>query len=146
MCPGEIAARSIMTPSTGAGWEEKLLGYLCQPELAGREWADWIVRLRGYRFRKIGNQVLFDCMKNIPAGRDALVAALLPERLVRAGFPDFDLEAYRQAAPRSEEEIRRLQEDALAEISSDRNKNFLEERCWESGIFWGWTKKNCRTA
>ncbi len=112
-----------MAQSAGAGWEERMLGYLCQTDLDGRERADWIARLRGYRFRKVGNQVLFDCLKNIPAGRFALVAELLPERLVRAGFPDFDLERYRQAAPGSEEEIRRLQEEAVAEILSGRNGN-----------------------
>jgi len=52
--------------------------------------------------------VLFDCLQALPLERPELIRELLPARLVRAGFPDFDLESFFQAIEVSDEEARRL--------------------------------------
>ena len=74
--------------------EKRVLRYLCQATADAAARAEVIELLRGYRFASVPHQVLFDCLKALPTARPELVEALLPARLVRAGFPDFDLEPF----------------------------------------------------
>jgi hypothetical protein len=74
--------------------EIRLLQYLCQADsdVAARRLV--LDALTGYEFSTVHHQVLFDCLKAAPDAQAGLLASLLPARLVRAGFPDFDLEPY----------------------------------------------------
>ncbi|MSO20763.1 MAG: hypothetical protein EXQ56_09940 [Acidobacteria bacterium] len=74
--------------------EKRVLRFLCQAAADAVARAEVMERLRQYRFASVPHQVLFDCLKALPAARPELVEALLPARLVRAGFPDFDLEPF----------------------------------------------------
>ena len=71
--------------------EFHLVQLLCQSGTAPELRAEVLARLRGYAFRSVEHQVLFDCLQAMPSDRAELLRELLPARLVRAGFPDFDL-------------------------------------------------------
>ena len=71
--------------------EHRLLQLLCDGATGAELHADVVARLRGYAFRSVAHQVLFDCLQAMPMDRPELFRELLPARLVRAGFPDFDL-------------------------------------------------------
>lgn len=88
--------------------EHMLLGCLITA-LGGVEQAERLRQaLREYRFQSLEHQVIFDCLKGIPASRLDLAATLLPERLVRAGFPDIDLEPFLCGDPLTEAEAQVL--------------------------------------
>ncbi len=53
-----------------------------------------IACLRSYRFQIIAHQVLFDCIWELRVLPIEALRRELPVRLVRAGFPDFDLRPY----------------------------------------------------
>lgn len=74
-----------------------------------------ISRLRGYAFRRVEHQVLFDCLRTMPLDRPELVRELLPARLVRAGFPDFDLVPFFEAGEVSKEEAQQMCRELLHE-------------------------------
>ena len=80
-----------MTDEEINGIERRLLQLLCNGGSAAELRAEVLARLRGYAFRSVAHQVLFDCLQAMPMDRPELVRELLPARLVRAGFPDFDL-------------------------------------------------------
>lgn len=88
--------------------ELQLLRYLCQPRSNSGARQEVLDRLRDYRFSETNCQALFDCLKDVPASRVALLEALLPARLVRAGFPDFDLDPYLRPSGLSAAEARTL--------------------------------------
>ena len=71
--------------------ERRLLQLLCDGAAGAELRADVLARLRGYAFRSVAHQVLFDCLQAMPMDRPELLRELLPARLVRAGFPEFDL-------------------------------------------------------
>ena len=71
--------------------EFHLVRLLCQGDTDTELREVILARLRGYAFRSVEHQVLFDCIQAMPPDRAELLRELLPARLVRAGFPDFDL-------------------------------------------------------
>ena len=71
--------------------ERSLLVFLCSGRGEKQLREKMISRLRGYAFRSVEHQVLFDSLQTMPLDRPEVVRELLPARLVRAGFPDFDL-------------------------------------------------------
>jgi hypothetical protein len=85
-----------------------VLQFLCSGGSGTQRRIEMISRLRGYAFRCIEHQVLFDCLRTMPLDRPEMVRELLPARLVRAGFPDFDLAPFFEAGDVSEEEARAL--------------------------------------
>ena len=71
--------------------ERRLLQLLCNGGSGSELHSEVLARLRAYAFRSVPHQVLFDCLQTMPMDRPELLRELLPARLVRAGFPDFDL-------------------------------------------------------
>ena len=91
--------------------ERLLLQFLCNGGSGMQAREEMISRLRGCAFRSVEHQVLFDCLQAMPLGRPELVRELLPARLVRAGFPDFDLAPFFEAGEAggvSDEDAREL--------------------------------------
>ncbi len=88
--------------------ERGLLQLLCWHEGGGQLREEMISRLRGYAFRRVEHQVLFDCLRTMPLDRPELVRELLPARLVLAGFPDFELAPFFEAGEVSEREARKM--------------------------------------
>ena len=80
-----------MTDKEINGIEVRLLQSLCNGSFGAELNADVVARLCGYAFRYVAHQVLFDCLQTMPMDRPELLRELLPARLVRAGFPEFDL-------------------------------------------------------
>jgi hypothetical protein len=73
--------------------EARLLRYLCNRAVQSDR-VEIIETLKAYRFATVHHQVLFDCLRGLAAAPPELLESLLPVRLVRAGFPDFDLEPF----------------------------------------------------
>jgi uncharacterized tellurite resistance protein B-like protein len=88
--------------------ETELLRFLCQEKSAASSCREIIHALRTYTFTAVPHQVLFDCLKKLPVAQPDIIAAELPARLVRAGFPDFDLHRYFSGEPPDEEQARML--------------------------------------
>jgi hypothetical protein len=80
-----------MTNEETSTVESRLLQWLCQGEGDGKSRKGIFLVLQDYRFRRVEHQVLFDCLQAMPLDRPELIRELLPARLVRAGFPDFEL-------------------------------------------------------
>ena len=83
-----------MTDEEINGIERRLLQLLCDGAAGAELRAEVLARLRGYAFRRVEHQVLFDCLQAMPMDRPELLRELLPARLVRAGFPEFDLATF----------------------------------------------------
>ena len=71
--------------------ERSLLRLICLETTDAQLRTEVMAHLRGYAFRSVEHQALFDCLREMPVDRPELLRELLPARLVRAGFPDFDL-------------------------------------------------------
>ena len=71
--------------------ERRLLQFLCDDVADAQLRGEVMAHLRSYAFRSVEHQVLFDCLQAMPMDRAELLRELLPARLVRAGFPYFDL-------------------------------------------------------
>ena len=71
--------------------ERSLLRLICLETTDVQLRTEVMAHLRGYAFRSVEHQALFDCLREMPVDRPELLRELLPARLVRAGFPDFDL-------------------------------------------------------
>ena len=74
--------------------ERRLLQFLCDGEGEAQLRSEILARLSSYAFRSTEHQVLFECLCGMPSDRPELIRSLLPARLVRAGFPDFNLEPF----------------------------------------------------
>jgi hypothetical protein len=74
--------------------ELRLLCFLCDPQLDRSAQREVMELLRGHCFSSTAHQVLFDSLSALLATRAVLPAELLPAQLVKAGFPDFDLNCY----------------------------------------------------
>jgi len=106
--------------------ERRLLQFLCDGAADAQLREEVRGHLRGYAFRSVEHQVLFDCLQGMPMDRSELIRELLPARLVRAGFPDFDLAPFFESSGRSPgephgpraQEARNLVEQLLAANSS----------------------------
>lgn len=88
--------------------ERRLLQFLCEWKSGAPMRSEVLVRLREYVFRAVEHQVLFDCLQAMPLDRPELIRELLPARLVRAGFPDFDLAPFFEASEVNEEEAKKM--------------------------------------
>ena len=88
--------------------ERRLLQFLCDKRREKRLRRQILASLRDYRFLRMEHQVLFDCLQAMPPVRQELIRELLPAWLVRAGFPDFDLDPFLQPGTVSEEEARKI--------------------------------------
>ncbi|MBI3896235.1 MAG: hypothetical protein HY313_09935 [Acidobacteria bacterium] len=97
-----------MTHEETIAIEHRLLGLLChdttEPELR----TELLSRLRSYPFRHVHHQVLFDCLRKMPSHRPELIPALLPARLVQAGFPDLDATLFLEPCRMTKTEARKL--------------------------------------
>jgi hypothetical protein len=93
--------------------EHDLLQLLCNGRGGTQLREEVIARLRGYAFRSVEHQVLFDCLQAMPLDRSEVVRELLPARLVRAGFPDFDLAPFSDAGGVSDVEAGKLCRELL---------------------------------
>jgi len=88
--------------------EQRLLGFLVDPSAPPDMVRSRLGPLRTYRFQGLEHQLAFDCFERFrirPAG-DLL--ASLPDCLVRAGFPEFDLERILGSRPMCPEGALRL--------------------------------------
>ncbi len=85
-----------------------MLQFLCRGESADQLRSEILSQLRSYEFQRMEHQVLFDCLQAMPLDRPELIRELLPARLVRAGFPDFDLDPFLEPGTVSEEEAREI--------------------------------------
>ena len=92
-----------------------LLQVLCNGRSRTQTREELISQLRMYAFRSVEHQVLFDCLQAMPLDRPELVRELLPARLVRAGFPDIDLEPFFEAGEVSEEEAGKMCRELMGE-------------------------------
>ena len=110
--------------------ERLLLRLICLETTDAQLRTEVMARLRGYAFRSVEHQVLFDCLQAMPPDRAELLRELLPARLVRAGFPDFDLAPFVDStgehrglsAQEVQELCRALTRSELAEHGSDRKE------------------------
>jgi hypothetical protein len=91
----ENPAQDAAPASSAAGEAELLvLRFLSQESGDPAACRAILELLQKYRFTTLSRQILFDCLRQLPPGRPELIAAELPARLVRLGFPDFDSEDY----------------------------------------------------
>jgi hypothetical protein len=83
-------------PAEVIGVEQRVLRVLCQgtPEGSIRETARMV--LRGYRWRELMHQVIFDILLSIPTEMPGVIQSQLPARLTRRGFPDVDIDDFFQ--------------------------------------------------
>lgn len=96
--------------------ERTLLQFLCGGKSRKQAREEVLAKLKSYRFGRVEHQVLFDCLQAMPLDRPELLRELLPARLVRTGFPDFDLAPFVDAGEPgelSEEEARTLCRELL---------------------------------
>ena len=101
--------------------ERSLLRLLCQGGLDAPSRNEVIARLRSYAFQSVEHQVLFDALRGLPSDQPDLIRSLLPERLVRAGFPDFDLTPFFEPHGLSAPEARELCQKLMESQSGERN-------------------------
>ena len=94
--------------------ERRLLQWLCRDGVDASLREEVRARLRTHTFRNVEHQVLFDCLRGLPADRPDLIPSLLPARLVRAGFPDFNLDPFFEPCGLSPAEARGLSENLVA--------------------------------
>ena len=85
-----------------------MLQFLCRGESTDQPRNEILSRLRSYGFQRVEHQVLFDCLQAIPLDRPELIRELLPAWLVRAGFPDFNLDPFLEPGTVSEKEARKI--------------------------------------
>ena len=79
--------------------EQQLLGFLMESTAPPEVVRSMLERLKDYRFQSVEHQVLFDCVASLSTRRAGDILALLPAHLVRAGFPDFDLDRFLELHP-----------------------------------------------
>ena len=88
--------------------EKQLLAFLLAETAPPEIVRSILVRLTSYRFQSVEHQVLFECVARLSERPANELFASLPAHLVRAGFPDFDLDRFRSQSP-----VRAEQADAL---------------------------------
>ena len=75
--------------------EQRLLAILLAESTAPEIVRSILERLKPYRFQNVEHQVLFECAARLRSRGHGDLLAILPAHLVRAGFPDVDLERFR---------------------------------------------------
>ena len=98
--------------------ERSLLTLICSGGSGRQLRKEIISRLRSHAFRSVEHRVLFDCLQAMPLDRPELMRELLPARLVRAGFPDFDLAPFLEPSNLSRQEVGNRLEALTAAVSS----------------------------
>jgi hypothetical protein len=89
--------------------EQELLNFLMVGETFPPEIVQNILeRLKAYRFQSVENQVLYECVASLRDHRTQDLLTALPAQLVRAGFPDFDLERFLGIQPTDAERAMEL--------------------------------------
>ena len=101
--------------------EARLLRLICQGGANAQLRGEIVSRLRGYAFRSVEHQILFDCLQGLSSDQPDQIRSLLPERLVRAGFPDFDLTPFFEPHGLSAPEARELCQKLMESQSGERN-------------------------
>ena len=71
-----------------------VLRALCQGKLGGAALESVRLMLGSYRWREPLHQALFEIILSIPRHRPEALRDLLPARLTRRGFPDFDFQDF----------------------------------------------------
>jgi len=79
--------------------ERRLLAALCQGSIAADARGEVMQRLSKHAFSDPEHELIFRALAKIPSGDAEFVRAALGLRLTRAGFPDFDLASFFDAAP-----------------------------------------------
>ncbi len=74
--------------------EGRLLRAICQGGLDRELLEETLSWLRSYAFASVHHQVVFDCLLALAGREPETIRSLLPERLVRAGFPDLDIASF----------------------------------------------------
>ncbi|MGH9402645.1 MAG: hypothetical protein ACRD2P_11120 [Terriglobia bacterium] len=72
--------------------ERQVLAALCQGFSDGPLDDSVKQSLTQYRWREPDHQAIFNALAKFPSGQPAILAAELPARLTRLGFPDIDCE------------------------------------------------------
>ncbi len=88
--------------------EERLLQVICQGGLDRELRKEIVSRLRSYAFCSVYHQVVFDCLAGLARQEPELIRSLLPERLVRAGFPDLNIAPFFEPHGLTDAEARNL--------------------------------------
>ncbi len=88
--------------------EERLLGVICQGGLNRELREETLSRLCFYAFASVHHQVVFDCLTALARRESDTIRSLLPERLVRAGFPDLDIAPFFEPHGLSAQEVRKI--------------------------------------
>ncbi len=88
--------------------EERLLGVICQGGLNRELREETLSRLCSYAFASVHHQVVFDCLTALARRESDTIRSLLPERLVRAGFPDLDIAPFFEPHGLSAQEVRKI--------------------------------------
>ena len=88
--------------------EERLLRVICQGGLNRELREETLSWLRSYAFASIHHQVVFDCLSALARREPETIRSLLPERLVRAGFPDLDIASFFEPHGMSAQEVRKI--------------------------------------
>ncbi len=88
--------------------EERLLQAICQGGLHRELREETLSRLRSYAFASVHHQVVFDCLSALARREPETIRSLLPERLVRAGFPDLDIASFFEPHGLSAQEVRKI--------------------------------------
>ena len=83
--------------------EEQLLRFLVTATASQEVVRSILDRLRTHRFQSVEHQVLFECVASLHERGAGNFRELLPAHLVRAGFPEVDLERFFEQAPISTE-------------------------------------------
>lgn len=88
--------------------EERLLRAICQGGLNRELREETLSRLRSYTFASVHHQVVFDCLSPLAGREPETIRSLLPERLVRVGFPDMDIAPFFEPHGMMDDEAREL--------------------------------------
>lgn len=79
--------------------ELRILGFLMEPTAPSEIVRSLQERLKAYHFQSVEHQVLFECVASLSTRRSGDFLALVPARLVGAGFPDLDLQRFLELSP-----------------------------------------------
>ena len=107
-----------MTSDEIVAAERHVLQWLIQGSTGSQCREDRWSLLRAYTFRSVPHQVLFDCLWEMRRKSPETIRELLPARLVRAGFPDFDLAPFFEPDDLSNIEAHRLFQNLTGDMDS----------------------------
>lgn len=88
--------------------EERLIRVICQGGFSAELRDEMVFRLRSYAFGSVYHQVIFDCLSGLARQEPETIRNLLPERLVRAGFPDLDVAPFFEPHGLPAQEVRKI--------------------------------------